>query len=135
MAKKTTETGISKNKGGRPAKYKTSEDIQIKIDEYFDSTSHPTITGLALALGFTSRQALNNYEGRPEFVDSIKKAKLRVENSYEECLRGRNPAGAIFALKNFGWVDRQEVEVSGETATRIEYVNIYDPKKDKERGK
>ena len=32
---------------------------------------------------------------------------------YEKALPSRNPSGPIFALKNFGWTDKQDVEVSG----------------------
>ena len=43
---------------GRPRKYKTPEEMQVVIDQYFKeceiNKKPPTITGLALALGFTS---------------------------------------------------------------------------------
>ncbi len=45
-----------------------------------------TVTGLAVWLD-TSRQTLNNYEVRPEFFDSIKRAKQRVENYAKEAVR------------------------------------------------
>lgn len=96
---------------GRHKKYETVEAIEAAIEEYF--TPGPrvkTVTGLALHLGFTSRQAILNYEDDPKFIDAIKTAKLRVENQYEEALFSKNPAGAIFALKNFGWSDKQETE-------------------------
>ena len=32
---------------------------------------------------------------------------------YEKALHGRSPTGAIFALKNFGWTDKQDVDLSG----------------------
>ena len=32
---------------------------------------------------------------------------------YEKALHSRNPSGPIFALKNFGWTDKQDVELSG----------------------
>jgi len=32
---------------------------------------------------------------------------------YEKALQGHSPTGAIFALKNFGWRDKQDVELSG----------------------
>ncbi len=35
---------------------------------------------------------------------------FRIENIYEQMLFTRNPAGPIFALKNFGWRDKQEIE-------------------------
>lgn len=102
-----------KKKLGRPPLFNTPEEMQVKIDEYFaarDEDGKPyTVTGLALALGMTSRQALINYEGKDDFVDTVKRAKLRCESFAEDTLfNGKNAGGAIFALKNYGWVDRQE---------------------------
>jgi hypothetical protein len=53
------------------------------------------------------------YENKDEFRDTIKKAKQKVENSYELRLIKNGRAGEIFALKNFGWTDRQETEITG----------------------
>lgn len=104
---------MSENKGGRPLNFKTVEELQEKIDNYFnscDEESEPiTITGLALALG-TSRETLCEYEERDEFVDTIKTAKLRVQHAYEKRLVRRGNGGDIFALKNFGWKDKSEVD-------------------------
>ncbi len=72
-----------------------------------------TLTGMILHLGLSSRESLDEYGRRPEFSDSVKRAKLLVENQYERKLDGSRPTGAIFALKNMGWADRQEVEVHG----------------------
>jgi hypothetical protein len=122
---------------GRPPFYKTTEELQIAINAYFDSCGveylehegklvrdkngvpivksrkSPTVTGLALALGFSSRQSLINYQGKKAFVDTITHAKLKVENYAEQCLF--NPEmraqGPIFALKNFGWKDTLGVSV------------------------
>ena len=96
-----------KHPGGRPRKYQSVEQLQAAIDSYFESTEKVTITGLALHLGFNSRQALINYEGySEEFHDAIKRAKSMVEVYYEERLVGGHAAGSIFALKNFGWSDK-----------------------------
>ena len=46
-----------------------------------------------------------------EFSGTVKRAKLLVEHAYELDLRTQKPVGAIFALKNMGWSDKQEVEV------------------------
>ena len=98
--------------GGRPLKY-TLKDMQTKIDKFFmdcDANDIPyTITGLALALD-TDRQTLLNYQQKDEFVDTIKKAKLKVENQYEQRLIKNGRSGDIFALKNFGWQDKQEID-------------------------
>lgn len=111
--------------GGRPLKFKSVEELQEKIDAYFATTGHyvdkdgndkfepVTITGLALALG-TSRETLVNYEERPEFFDAIKEAKTKCENFAERMLyMGKSPTGAIFALKNFNWTDKQVTEHTG----------------------
>ena len=112
--------------GGRPPYYDNVEDLQKGIEDFFDKEKeHPTVTGLAIHLGFTTRQALINYEEKPEFVDTIKKAKLFIEQSYEKgLLKGKNPIGYIFALKNFGWSDRQEIKHEGlpEGPMRLEIV-------------
>ena len=99
---------------GRPLKFKTVEEIQQKIDAYFEAAivGEYTITGLALALD-TNRKVLIDYEGRDEFSNTIKKAKTRVENDYELALRRNGRAGDIFGLKNFGWKDKMDVENSG----------------------
>ncbi len=98
---------------GRPRRYKSPEELGEAIDAYFaEHKEDPTITGLALHLGFLSRQAINNYEGySAEFHDVVKRAKLRVECSYEVGLRKQACAGSIFALKNMGqpWTDKQEL--------------------------
>ena len=108
---------------GRPPKYDSVESLQAGIDAYFAecvSLDVPiTITGLALALD-TSREVLMYVErgtgpySNPAFSDAIKRAKLRCQNYAENHLfSGKNPAAGIFALKNYGWSDRQEVELSG----------------------
>lgn len=103
---------------GQPPIFDNPDDLQNKIDEYFESCKgtkdNPgqflTITGLALYVGFESRQSFYDYEKRPEFSYIIKRARLQVENGYEQRLFGNNPTGPIFALKNMGWADKQEIE-------------------------
>lgn len=105
-------------KVGRPLKYETPELMQTAIDEYFVNIHNeqrpPTICGLTLALGFVERHALLNYEGYGEgFYATIKRAKTRVEMYHEERLSKGNPAGHIFALKNFNWSDKQIIKQEG----------------------
>ena len=99
--------------GGRPLKFQTPEELQEKVDLYFekcDKTGEPyAITGLALALD-TDRATLCNYGNREEYADIIFRAKLRVEHAYELRLIDKGRSGDIFALKNFNWTDRQEVD-------------------------
>lgn len=118
---------------GRPLKYETPEDLQKAIDSFFaectEKEEHPTITGMAYHLGFASRQALINYEEREAFHDTIKKAKLRVENYLEQRLFGSAPAGTIFNLKNnFGWKDKSEHEHSGPDGSPIAFKTVYETK-------
>ena len=120
--------------GGRPLKFKSPEEMQEKIDAYFKTTpdEEVTITGLALALD-TDRQTLINYEKRDEFFDTIKKAKTIVENSYERALRKNGRTGEIFALKNFGWQDKQEI--SAEVDNKVSYDKLSDEEIDQLLGK
>lgn len=114
------------NKGGRPPKYKTPEELEQLIDGYFakcEATGEPiTLTGLCMAIG-TTRDTLITYGKKDEFVDTIKKARNKVENSYELRLINRGNAGDIFALKQFGWSDRQDVNIGGQKDAPFE-VNI-----------
>lgn len=112
--------------GGRPLKFSSPKEMEEKIQEYFKTTPDEelTITGLALALD-TDRKTLINYENRDEFFYTIKKAKTKIENSYERALRKNGRTGDIFALKNFVWTDRQEIDSSIR-------VNNYDKLSDEE---
>lgn len=99
-----SKTVIKTAKDGSVTEYE--EDYWIREPEV------PTITGLALSLGFESRQSLYDYEKNEEFSYSIKRAKLHVEQSYEKYLLSQSSTGAIFALKNFGWKDKTEVDTN-----------------------
>jgi hypothetical protein len=138
---------MSENKGGRPLMYKNAEEMQQKIDEYFtecdgkpllDNEGNPmidkngkpimygvrpyTITGLALALGFNSRQALLNYQAREEFYDTITRAKARVERYAEERLFDKDGSnGAKFSLANnfSDWREKQQIDAKVDSEVNI----------------
>lgn len=123
-------------KVGRPLKYKTNEELAVAIEQYFKDcdgkplldndgcaitdkhgqpiivNAHPpTVTGLALSLGFTSRQALLNYQAKKQFVDTITRAKSKCEEYAESRLYDKDGVnGAKFSLiNNFkGWRDRPD---------------------------
>ncbi len=124
-----TSDSKAKDKGGRPPRFKDSEELKNKIEEYFKKGLKkrivligrppnqqtveipvPTITGLALYLGFESRQSFYDYEKEKEFSYTIKKARTLIEQEYEEQLQHGSTIGAIFALKNMGWIDKVESE-------------------------
>lgn len=127
------------NNGGRPPIYNNVSELQKECDGYFEYTAGEfhvedrpfelkngttvidkvkvwdrmpeplTITGLALYLGFCGRQGLYDYESKEEFSFIIKRAMAKVEQGYEFGLSGTSPTGAIFALKNMKWKDKQEM--------------------------
>lgn len=90
-------------------KYDDPDELQKVIDAYFELCEDTlTITGLALACGFCSRQSMYDYEKKEKFAYIIKKARLRIENFYElKLLDKKHTGGACFALKNMGWSDEQ----------------------------
>lgn len=94
----------------RPRIYNTPEELEERVDDYFSIEGKKTLTGLALFLGFDSRQSIYDYQKKGEFSYIINKALLMVECQYEENLHGNNVAGSIFVLKNMGWKDKSEVE-------------------------
>ncbi len=132
---------------GRPPLFESAEQMQELIDKYFeecngkillDKDGNPvrnkdgkiirddrrpyTITGLALALGFNSRQALLNYQGKEEFNDTIMRAKARVERYAEERLYDNHGAnGAKFSLANNfkGWSEKQTIEADVKNTMNI----------------
>lgn len=164
----------------RPLKFKTPQELQEKIDEYFaecdehviditewvlardssgtlkkDETGQNylveiahkvktnqipyTITGLALSLD-TTRQTLLEYEGEvigredkdPEFADTIKKAKTKIEQFNEMQLYGASPTGTIFNLKNnYGWKDKteQDITTGGESFEPVTVRVINEPQR------
>lgn len=120
------------NPVGRPPIFQNAQDLANAIDGYFKTGVKirkivvgkapntqvveipvPTITGLCYHIGFESRQSFYDYELKPEFSYTVKRARLFIEVEYEEQLTMGNTVGAIFALKNMGWRDKQETEISG----------------------
>ena len=114
---------------GRPPKYNSAEELQEAIDDYFNNgvmkrkvtvgradnrqvieIPVPTITGLVLHLGFESRQSFYDLEQQDKFSYTVKRARTFIEKEYEEQLQTTGSTGAIFALKNFGWIDKSEVD-------------------------
>ena len=122
---------------GRPPKYKNVEEIEDKIEQYFaicegeplldnegkpvvneygypcwiKPPKPPTVTGLALALGFTTRLSLLNYQDKKEFMNTITRAKTKIEEYAESRLFDRDGSnGAQFSLRNNfkGWNGEQE---------------------------
>ena len=85
----------------------------------------PTITGLCFHLGFASRQSFYDYGKKDNFSYIIKRARLFIEKEYEEMLQ-INPTAAIFALKNMGWSDKQEIDMKADVKQNIDPINWID---------
>lgn len=139
MAKAGKKAADREARGGRPPKWTDPIALQAKIDDYFDQckgrylknddgtyllnkygqpvlvdNKPPTITGLALHIGFNNRTSLLDYADKEEFVDVITRAKTRVEEYSETRLYDKDGVtGAKFALASNckRWTDRQTVEV------------------------
>lgn len=114
-----------KKSAGRKPIYDTVEGpaiMQERSDAYFEQCDKTnriyTVPEYAFALGFHSRQTLLEYEAKPEFSDTIKRGRFRIEGQRNQLLlTGKNPIGCIFDLKNnFGWQDKQVLEVSDQDA-------------------
>lgn len=124
------------NVGCKP-KYKNAAELSEAVEKYFEDCkghavtdsdgevatnkygvpiiigSHPpTVTGLALALGFKTRQSLLDYQAKSAaFNDIITVAKSRCEEYAESRLYDRDGVnGAKFSLTNNfkGWREKSE---------------------------
>lgn len=109
--------------------FNTDEELKEGINKYLKSVGTPTITGLAYSLGFASRQSFYDYEKNEKHSYTIKRARLFIESVYESGLSKGNVAGAIFALKNFGWTDKQEIDQKTEHSGGIDITWAEPPKK------
>jgi hypothetical protein len=137
--------GSIRKKMGRPLKFKTPEELQAKIDAYFDSCFEPilnkdneivrddqgkailrqttpfTITGLAVFLD-VDRVSLLDYSERVDFSHIIARAKAKCENFAEKMLFNRDSArGAQFVLNTSykNWIERREIETKNENITTV----------------
>ena len=114
---------------GRPAFYSTPDELQNKIDEYFTVEDVPTVSGLAVFLGFADRSSLHDQKARGEdFSYPIKSAVSRIESMHERALFAKesSPAGSIFWLKNYGWKDKEPEGQGNESRLNIVLSNQSD---------
>lgn len=121
------EFNFDMTKGGTLPKYTDADTLIDKINDYFDSgcevsfeivtkdgekisltEKRPTVSGLALHLGFASRQSIYDYINRnssPQLAYIIKMAKSNLARFHEERLFLDRPTGSIFWLKHDGMVE------------------------------
>lgn len=135
---------------GRPRIYDNPEDLDKAIEDYFnpevvieagskcgpadtiktgkrEPIQKPTVTGLALSLGFADKTTLYEYRDRPEFSYLIKRALTRIEQYHEEAMDGNNVAGRIFVLKNMGWKDKVETGFTDNDGKDVRPQFIFNP--------
>lgn len=120
---------------GRPLAFKSVEELQAKIDEYFDycdnrvkqvhtkegesyAIANPepyTMSGLAYALG-VDRKTIINYKRKDDaYFHTINQARARVEADIDRRMSDKETftPGLIFNAKvNFGWVDQTNIDVT-----------------------
>ena len=106
-----------------PCKLKDPEKIKRQCDEFFDECDEKkdpyTITGLGLKLKisrqeiliYTNRTHKNQDSNYMELTQHLRDAKSKCEYYAEKgVLKATgNVTGFIFALKNYGWKDQQEI--------------------------
>jgi|SRR5882672_6391546 len=130
---------------GRPPIYDDPEKLEHECLKYFDNCRRertiegqletftpvdywvikPTVTGLALFLGFADKTTLYEYRDKKNFSYSIKRALTQIEQYHEEGLCDNNVAGRIFALKNMGWSDRHETAQVDNQGNNVQpFINI-----------
>ncbi|MCX7772294.1 MAG: DNA-packaging protein [Clostridia bacterium] len=131
-------------------KIKTPEELREKIEAYFkacdehqtkmllgqganakvESVPDPqpyTVTGLALAVGLSSRLSLLGYAERDGFAEVLEEARAKIEAQWESKLsRLGNNNGVMFALMNNskfgGWANKsqQDLNVGGQTGNPLQ---------------
>ncbi|MEG1621575.1 MAG: terminase small subunit [Oscillospiraceae bacterium] len=144
---KTSSNG-KKSKADFPA-FKSAKELQNLVDKYFCSLEGeilldennvpvsdknglvykvlpkpPTLTGLALALGFRGRLSLLKFQGNEKLEEIIETALSRVEEYIEGRLFDKGcTTGAKFSLENnFNWIS-QEYEDDDELSIDIKVVD------------
>ncbi len=101
-----TRRNQTKNRGGRPPKFSSANDLETAVETYFASTEQsqkpPTIAGLMRELDFADYSTFHDYEAKPRFSQVLKKARLRILEAHEERLFSPSCTGSIFYLKCHG---------------------------------
>lgn len=96
---------------GRPRKIDSPQEFNAMVNEYIrycmDVFEPITLTGMELWLGFVDHETFYNYANYDGFSECVRRARKIVEYAYELRLNSPQSGGAIFALKNMGWMDER----------------------------
>ena len=122
-------------------RFKSEREIRSKVEAYFKERSGemmtgedgmpvldkqgrpvmlgarpPTVTGLALALGFTHREGLLRYPDDAPYAKEVRRARMRAEDHLEGQLMDKDKfQGAKFNLAcSFGWPTGERTEETEE---------------------
>lgn len=97
-------------------KYQHPHDLWLKAKEYFDLCEEkgkpPTSPGLILHCGYKSHEGFNTYAKKDEFDKVVTWCRLVIEDYNAAAIHSRNATGGIFTLKNMGWRDAQDINVT-----------------------
>lgn len=117
---------------GNPRRWRSAKELQAAVDQYFEDCQQnhrvPSVAGLALALGFMSRQALYRYTDREnenssdDYVTIITRAKLMIEeeNIQLAYIRDASP-GARFILQNgFNYAEKRDISTNAVIKVELE---------------
>jgi hypothetical protein len=93
---------------------------KTKVSKCARQPEPPTIAGLALFLGFNSRQALEDYLIEGKFSSALKTGLLRIEAIFERKLHNpQSVSGAIFVLKTMGWNEKSPAQPADKTPKKL----------------
>ena len=131
---------------GRPVKFKSAEELESRIEDYFASRNKTrivttkigsqyeeeymlpkTLSGLALALD-CDRSTLLNYKKEESFFATIARARAECENFSEEQLYGPYAHGAKFGLINnyHQWAEKTETEIDLRASHIVKITDLTD---------
>lgn len=90
------------------------DEILDKAEEYLANCteeSRPTRYGLFKACGFKTKQSFYDYKKDPDYAGVLEQVEFMIEGKYEQQLaNGRGDGGIVFALKQYGWNDKQQID-------------------------
>ena len=112
---------------GKPRKFETVQELQECLDAYkkylTENNRPPTIAGLAYYTG-VDRHTIYNYEKQDEYFHTIKNFRDWVLMTYEEEAIVKGNGGIVFMLKNYGYTDRQDHNLTGDLGLNINFVPV-----------
>jgi hypothetical protein len=109
---------------GRPRMYDNPAQFDEAVHAYYAmvviTPGEPlTLTGMCLFMGFSGRQAFENYASYPEFLDSVTRAKTLIQYGYEKTvLLTKNTAAArLLGAMDEYWNPTTKVQGIGDGGT------------------